>query len=146
MTLARATIDVRRSGIFLLREARGLPAAMPATDGLLWDGRRRIILHDRTDPVSVAPAGDEAARLVAGLPSQCVPQSLVHAALAAEPTVWRGGQCLGWQGAGVVIEPVVASFARFLPGFDLEPAQALAPSAFACQRLRAAFRSQRPAG
>lgn len=125
-TLARVLVDARRGAIFLLREARGLPEPMPAVDGFLWDGRRRITLRDSAGSVVIAAAGGtEALPATGALPRQ-VPESLARAALAAEPAVWRDGRCLGRQGAGVTIVPVVAPFARFLPGFDLEPARALA--------------------
>ncbi|MDX8537722.1 tRNA lysidine(34) synthetase TilS [Mesorhizobium sp. M4B.F.Ca.ET.215.01.1.1] len=129
-TLSRTVLDARRSGIFLRRESRGLPELAPAASEGLWDGRRRITLADRESRLLIAPLGTAAAakRTVA---EDGTPPSLARAALAAEPALWLGAECLGFPGeAGVPpqvgIAPVVAPFARFLPSFDLAPAAAVA--------------------
>lgn len=127
-TLSRTVVDARRTGIFLFREARNLPA-VPAENQTLWDGRHRITLSDRSDGLVIAPAGPAAAE---GLgPADGVPASLLRRALAAEPALWRGGERLDFAGGGaapppMAIVPVVSPFARFLPSFDLEPAAAVA--------------------
>ncbi|RVC08366.1 tRNA lysidine(34) synthetase TilS, partial [Mesorhizobium sp. M7A.F.Ca.AU.001.01.1.1] len=56
-TLSRTVVDSRRSGIFLRREARGLPAAAAATGSTLWDGRRHITLNDSSSALLIAPLG-----------------------------------------------------------------------------------------
>jgi tRNA(Ile)-lysidine synthase len=53
-----------------------------------------------------------------------VPESLVRAALAAEPEVDCAGE-------NVALMPVIAPFARFLPGFDVQSAGILAELAMA---------------
>lgn len=128
-TLSRAVVDARRAGIFLRRESRGLPEAAPAAGDGLWDGRRRITLGDRQDALLIAPLGAAAAakRTLA----EGAPPSLARAALAAEPALWHGTECLGFPGESaaapaVGATPVVAPFARFLPSFDLAPAAAVA--------------------
>ncbi|MDX8531554.1 tRNA lysidine(34) synthetase TilS [Mesorhizobium sp. VK25A] len=128
-TLSRTVVDARRTGIFLRRENRNLPAPAPPVDKLLWDNRRRITLKDGTGDLVIAPLGAAAPRQ-ASL-SVDIPQSLSRAALAAEPSLWSGGVCLDFAGdhAGpqaVSAVPVVAPFARFLPSFDLAPAAAVA--------------------
>lgn len=133
-TLSRTGIDARRTGIFLCREARNLPPAAPVAGDALWDGRRRITLSDKSDALliallSIAPLGTGAAAKHATA-RDGAPPSLVRAALASEPTLWRGGECLGLPGdsqvsAMVAIQPAVAPFARFLPSFDLAPAGAV---------------------
>ncbi|MER8831409.1 tRNA lysidine(34) synthetase TilS [Mesorhizobium sp. M0909] len=141
-TLSRTVIDARRTGIFLHRELRDLPPAVEVSDNALWDGRRRITLGDSSGalliaPLLVAPLGAALAakRAIAG---HGTPASLVRAALAAEPALWRDGECLGLPGEGpglpgegpmpaaVAEYPAVAPFARFLPSFDLAPADAVA--------------------
>lgn len=133
-TLSRTVVDSRRTGIFLYRESRDLPPAAPLAAGL-WDGRRRvaepeaITLGDRSGAFLIAPLGAAAAaKAIAG---NGAPPSLVRAALAAEPALWRGGECLGFAGDGtaapaIALSPAVAPFARFLPCFDLVLAGAVA--------------------
>ncbi|AMX95209.1 tRNA lysidine(34) synthetase TilS [Mesorhizobium sp. M7A.F.Ca.US.014.04.1.1] len=129
-TLSRTVVDSRRSGIFLRREARGLPAAAAATGSTLWDGRRHITLNDSSSALLIAPLGTAAAKRLATGEGK-TPSSLMRAALAAEPAVWQAGECLGLPGYGlksatVEVRPVVAPFGRFLPSFDLALARAVA--------------------
>lgn len=133
-TLSRTVVDTRRTGIFLYRELRDLPAAVPLAAGL-WDGRRRITdaeaitLGDSSGALLIAPLGAAAAaKRSAG---NGAPASLVRAALAAEPALWHGGECLGFAGdvttaPAIALSPAVAPFARFLPSFDLALAGAVA--------------------
>jgi tRNA(Ile)-lysidine synthase len=128
-TLSRTVVDARRAGIFLRREARNLPAAAPPVDNWLWDGRRRITLSDNADGLVIAPLGSAAAKRAAL--DEVAPQSLLRAALAVEPALWAGGECLGFAGGATALRSVsivaaVAPFARFLPSFDLRPAAAVA--------------------
>lgn len=128
-TLSRTVVDARRTGIFLRRENRNLPAALPPSDNQLWDNRRRITLKDGPDGLVIAPLGSAGARQAS--PSEDVPQSLARAALAAEPALWRGGERLDFAGGdagpgAIPLVPAVAPFARFLPSFDLAPAAAAA--------------------
>ncbi|WP_246683273.1 tRNA lysidine(34) synthetase TilS [Mesorhizobium sp. B2-8-3] len=128
-TLSRTVVDARRTGIFLRRENRNLPAALPPSDNQLWDNRRRITLKDGPDGLVIAPLGSAAARK-APL-SEDIPPSLSRAALAAEPALWSGDERLDFTGGdagprAISMVPVVAPFARFLPSFDLAPAAAAA--------------------
>ncbi|GAA2858656.1 tRNA(Ile)-lysidine synthase [Aminobacter niigataensis] len=120
-TLSRALVDARRTGIFVLREGRGLPA--PATlAGGIWDGRYRLMPAGQGTGSAVAPVGPLAARTISI--ETTAPESLVRNALAAEPGSWRGGTFAGLLSeAGAT--PVAAPWARFLPAFDLAPAWAL---------------------
>ncbi|MFA6032834.1 MAG: tRNA lysidine(34) synthetase TilS [Myxococcota bacterium] len=122
-TLSRTVVDFRRGGIFLRREARGLPPAATATGDMIWDGRRRITLHDIHDGSLIAPFGPAEAKRLA-LDEGEIPPSLTRAALSAEPALWRAGEILAVPGFAAA--PLVAPFARFLPCFDLAPARAVA--------------------
>ncbi|RUU98676.1 tRNA lysidine(34) synthetase TilS [Mesorhizobium sp. M6A.T.Cr.TU.017.01.1.1] len=133
-TLSRTVVDARRAGIFLRRETRNLPPAAPAVDDALWDGRRRITLGDEPGAFLIAPLG--AARAAKReIAEDGTPPSLVRAALAAEPALWRSSGPLGESLSPVQDNPalprmaacpVVAPFARFLPSFDLAPAGTVA--------------------
>lgn len=128
-TLSRSVVDCRRSGTYLRRESRGLPAAAPVEDGALWDGRFRLHATGGAGDLAIAPCGAEAARLAPAVDG--VPQSLVRAAFAAEPVLWAGQACLGparaaAAGSGAHAVPVTAPWATFLPAFDLTAARALA--------------------
>ncbi len=61
-TLSRSVVDARKGGIYLRREARGLPPAMPVADGMVWDGRFRFRIAATTSPMTVAPHGAQNAR------------------------------------------------------------------------------------
>ncbi|WP_054313856.1 tRNA lysidine(34) synthetase TilS [Mesorhizobium sp. 1M-11] len=129
-TLSRTVIDARRAGIFLYREARGLPAPSTPSDGTLWDGRYRITFGDDADGCVIAPLGRERGRATLVPEGGEAPASLFRAAHAAAPAVWRDGICLGSPGEsgqlpGAKAVPVIAPFARFLSGFDLEVARAV---------------------
>lgn len=122
-TLSRAVVDMRKGGMFLHREGRGLPRPRPfAADG--WDGRFR--LEGVAPGAVVAPSGSETAPAEAGEIS--VPNLLLRAAHAARPALWRDGEFvspLEAEGAKATAVPLVAPWARYLPSFDLEPARAV---------------------
>jgi tRNA(Ile)-lysidine synthase len=129
-TLSRSAVDVRKSGVYLRREWRGLPPATPVFDGMVWDGRFRLRCACLSGELTVAPFGTETARAVT-LPAIDAPRSLIRAAFAAEPALWAGTDWLGsataaqGRAAGVLAVPVIAPWAQFLPSFDLAAARAL---------------------
>jgi tRNA(Ile)-lysidine synthase len=128
-TLSGAVIDARRDGIFVHREARGLPAAMEPTCGPLWDDRFRITGTPYPLPTLIAPTGPAQAAKLAD-DGVGAPGALIRAALAAEPSLWRENVWLDFlstvTGPTVRATRVAAPFARYLPSFDLAPARALA--------------------
>lgn len=129
-TLSRTVVDFRRAGLFLRREARGLPPAATVTDNAVWDGRRRITLNDGSDALLIAPLGATTAKRLA-IDAGETPANLMRAALAAEPALRQAfedpGLAHGEPGSpGFASRQVVSPFARFLPSFDLVPARAVA--------------------
>jgi len=129
-TLSRTVVDFRRAGLFLRREARGLPPAAIAVDNTVWDGRRHITLNDRPGALLIAPLGATAARRLA-IDEGETPASLMRAAMAAEPTSRQALENPGLpprqpRPPAFAARPVVSPFSRFLPSFDLAPARAVA--------------------
>jgi tRNA(Ile)-lysidine synthase len=119
-TLSRSVIEAREDGLYLRRELRGLPPAGVARPGEIWDGRYRIGAG-MAQGVEIAPFGKEAAEAWASSDDGDRPV-LFRAALAAEPALLHGAECLGHASA----TPVAGPWARFLPCFDLAPAVAVA--------------------
>ena len=151
-SLSRTTIERRKGGIYLRREARGLPEPHLAQDGEIWDGRFRL---GNVEGETIGPAGGLAGRRVDE--AQGVPPALARAAAVAWPALLRRGECLALlaeqtdmdlpppaesserarafdpvvpgmpplPGRPVAL-PLAAPFARILPSFDLAPARALA--------------------
>jgi tRNA(Ile)-lysidine synthase len=117
-TLSRSVVEARPEGIYLYRESRGLPHSAAVQPGRIWDGRHRLAEAGAED-VQIAPFGREAAGAEAAS-TGLAPASLVRPALAAEPALWRGAECLG----PAPTVPLAAPWASFLPSFDLAPAEA----------------------
>ncbi len=125
--LSRALVDCRQAGIFLLREARGLPGPMAARPGAFWDGRSRVCSGLATDDAFIAPVGRTVAQ-TARSTDMAIPQSLLRAALACEPAVSSSDPTHRAERSGTAaasLIPCIAPWARFLPSFDFPPAQAM---------------------
>jgi tRNA(Ile)-lysidine synthase len=136
-TLSRALVAARRDGVWLCREERGLPEPQPARDGLIWDGRFRISATAGAAAAVIAPAS-AGGRQVEN--DDGLPPSLARTATAGLPIISSGGspeighveRQRGESGstqaapAGWTATSVLAPWARFLPCFDLDLAQALA--------------------
>lgn len=101
--LSRTLVDSRRDGVFLLREARGLPDGMG--DGDIWDGRYRIS--------GVEPDAKDST--AAGSNTKPVPASLLKLAAACQPDFPNGRAT-----------PILPPWRRYLPYFDVVPARAVA--------------------
>jgi tRNA(Ile)-lysidine synthase len=124
-TLSRAVVDVRKAGIYLLRERRGLPEPAEVVDGAVWDGRFRLRLAAGESRAMVA-AGSAAAPGSDSDEPPAVPASLLRAAAAAEPRLFRvDGSGIPAPG-GSALERLVSPWARFLPCFDYALAEAVA--------------------
>lgn len=121
-TLSRTRVEVRRQGIFLVREKRNLPR-LEARSGIIWDGRFRLSAKRLGPGAMVVPMGDDAPR--AGPATHAdLPERLVRIALSAEPRLTDGERGQGPRGGA--FERCVAPFARYLGEYDLKLAAALA--------------------
>lgn len=131
VSLSRTVVDARRDGAWIRREARDLPVLTIPPAGAVWDRRWRVTLSRASPRLAVGPVGADAAQATSP-ESADAPASLARAALAAEPGLFDEGGFLGHAGSararahGVEAMPLVAPHARFLPGFDLPLAAALA--------------------
>jgi tRNA(Ile)-lysidine synthase len=110
--LSRTLVDQRKAGVFLLREARGLPDSEMLQEGLVWDGRYRIVAPS-PGVRSRRPKSSVRGKQVS---DTGVPESLVRLAAAAQPALPPN-----WTAV-----PILAPWARYLPSFDLAPARAAA--------------------
>lgn len=114
MTAGRCVFDLRASGLYLYREARGL-ATLTLAGGKTgtWDGRFHAY-NSASTPISVAAegrGGPQQQRLIAaGLP----PGVAGRASLAAPKVLSGNGESV----ASVTIEPRIGLYDTFLPGFD----------------------------
>ena len=130
-TLSRAVVDARRSGIWIRREARALPTLELSGRPTLWDGRWCVSTAGKAGVSTVAPLGAELAKEFAVAHAKA-PESLTRAALSLEPALFWEGKFVAlaenckMEASGALARPAVAPFARFLPGFDLALAEALA--------------------
>ncbi|NMG40731.1 tRNA lysidine(34) synthetase TilS [Chelativorans sp. ZYF759] len=121
-TLSRARVDVRRGGIFLMREGRNLPR-IPARQGIVWDGRHRLRTAPKRPGVMIAAPGQEALARGTGGHTD-LPEHLVGIALSAEPRLVGEGPDESHDTAA--FERRVSPFAQYLGHYDLELATALA--------------------
>ncbi|MCF3638384.1 tRNA lysidine(34) synthetase TilS [Rhizobium sp. TRM95111] len=117
-TAGRVVFDRRRDGLYLYREARGLPADLvPPKGRLVWDGRYTIV-NDLAVVLTVR-AGNPG---MAG-DGNAVPDGVLKRAVRALPEI-EGTEDLA--GGAISRIRALAPFDRFLPVFDLEMANALA--------------------
>jgi len=112
LTLGRCLVHRHRSGVFLVREARALPHLLIyPSETAIWDGRWRVTNMGK--PIAeVCPAAPDQPLQTA----ETLPASLAALALMSEPM----------KAPNLEVEPVIAPYQGFLPGFDLPLAQALA--------------------
>jgi len=111
--------DLRRDGLYLMRESRDIQPLVlaPGADGV-WDGRFRIVNHGPA-AVRIEAAG---ARGAAEL-SERLPKGAVQRARAVLPRVVAGDE---ENAVSATIVPYLAPFDRFLTRFDLTFADRLA--------------------
>ncbi|MCB1454520.1 MAG: tRNA lysidine(34) synthetase TilS, partial [Rhizobiaceae bacterium] len=124
LTLSGTVAERSKSGVYLYRENRNLPAR--GDTFAIWDGRYRVTLPNNAGTAIGQPNRDTVETRLEGAPDD-VPLRLARSAVARLPAVWRGEECLGLAGAveGTTCEPVVSPWARYLPSFDVAPARAV---------------------
>ncbi len=129
-TVAGAVFDLRREGLYLMRESRGIaPLLLPPGSGAVWDGRFEVVNNGNVAILIEAGASAADFPLPGGMPKGAVARA--RAAAPRSSPAECGGQ--------VSYTPRLAPFDRFLTSFDLAFADRLA-ALFA----RAPYR--RPAG
>ncbi|MBB3611235.1 tRNA lysidine(34) synthetase TilS [Rhizobium sp. BK602] len=114
-TAGGVVFDLRKDGLYLMRESRGIqPLVLAAGAEGVWDGRFRIVNSGRS-AIRIEMAGT-----CAGGPfTEGLPKGAVQRARAALPHVAGDGEA-------AAITPYMAPFDRFLTRFDLTFANRLA--------------------
>jgi tRNA(Ile)-lysidine synthase len=131
MTAGRVVFDLRNSGLYLYREARGLPEIeLRPGQHALWDGRF-LVSNDGSDRFAVHAGGETAefcARLIAaGLPEP-VAKRAVKSAIGFSATAMASSS----PDAVVSLTPTpcvqthIGLYDTFLPCFDLMMANSIA--------------------
>lgn len=120
MTAARVVFDLRRDGLYLMRENRDLPLlSLMAGESAIWDGRYRVINTTNENITVRAAEAATAADAMRLFPD--VPGGVALRAARSMPELANGqtGQALT-RLADIRFDPVLAPYDLFLPGFDLE--------------------------
>ncbi|MFT4181888.1 MAG: tRNA lysidine(34) synthetase TilS [Rhizobium sp.] len=115
-TVGGVVFDLRKDGLYLMRESRGIqPLVLAAGAEGVWDGRFRIVNSGRS-----AIRIDVAGTFGEGQFAKGLPKGAVQRARVALPHVAGEGE------AAATITPYMAPFDRFLTRFDLTFANRLA--------------------
>lgn len=125
ITAGRVIFDLRRDGLYISRENRGLlPLHIASGQTATWDGRYRIVNRGEAEIVvgSTAPDRDEALSLFPD-----VPPAVAMRAAAVMPCISSvgGGGDLPAKDA-IQFSPTLGPFDRFLPQFDVNLASRFA--------------------
>jgi tRNA(Ile)-lysidine synthase len=131
MTAGRAVFDRRKSGLYLYREARGLPQIeLQPGERFLWDGRF-LVSNTGPDRIAIRAGGETAelrARLIAaGLPEP-VAKRAVKAAITFSPAT-EGSYRHDAANAlppKLCVQTSIGLYDTFLPCFDLMMANSIA--------------------
>ncbi|MDE1993803.1 MAG: tRNA lysidine(34) synthetase TilS [Rhizobiaceae bacterium] len=116
-TAGGVVFDLRRDGLYLMRESRGIQSLELASEAAaIWDGRFRIANHSDS-PIRIEAAGAKGEAIF----PEGLPRGAMRRARAALPQIVSGGD-----DGSVAIMPYLAPFDRFLTRFDLTFANRLA--------------------
>ncbi|WP_454851361.1 tRNA lysidine(34) synthetase TilS [Rhizobium binxianense] len=122
MTAGRVVFDLRRDGLYLARESRGiLPLIVPPGGCGVWDGRFEVHNGSPTSIKVEAAATPTPSFLMRGEWGEGLPKAAWKRAVAASPVVLTaGGEVFSAESAQLVhLTPYFAPFDRFLTRFDL---------------------------
>jgi tRNA(Ile)-lysidine synthase len=120
-TLSGVVFDLRREGLYLIRENRGIATiTIPPGTRKIWDGRFEIANNGN----AVLDVGPSAGRNNLALPAG-LPKGVQLRARAAEPRLHVAGEEVADMGK-VLVTPYLAPFDHFLTCFDLTLADRLA--------------------
>ncbi len=118
MTAGRVIFDLRRDGLYMHRETRGLfPIEVRKGVTEIWDGRYRI--GNRTeDVVRVSPVVSK--RNVAAAMFPDAPPAVAMRAMGVMPHIESAlASSVDIDKASVIVEPILSPYDRFLPQFEL---------------------------
>ncbi|WP_112944937.1 MULTISPECIES: tRNA lysidine(34) synthetase TilS [unclassified Rhizobium] len=122
MTAGRVVFDLRRDGLYLARETRGLvPIAVGAGEHGVWDGRY-LVVNGSSIEVTVGAVGTAGAATPA---PENLPKSTLARARAAQPRIVAADPSPDLAGMLDVV-PYFAPFDRFLTRLDVKFATSLA--------------------
>jgi tRNA(Ile)-lysidine synthase len=131
MTAGRVVFDRRKSGLYLYREARGLPdVELRPGQSILWDGRF-LVTNDGVQPIA-AHSGGETGELSARLIAAGLPEPVAKRAVKSAITfsVVRDGSHRRGAANSFPPKPCVQThiglYDTFLPCFDLMMANSIA--------------------
>ncbi|SCW73110.1 tRNA(Ile)-lysidine synthase [Rhizobium mongolense subsp. loessense] len=130
MTASRAVLDLRRDGLYLARESRGiLPLVVAPGEHAIWDGR--FVIENSSSYDLTVLARSATPLVVTGIqPGRAahLPKAALKRALAAQPRILVAGDanvCMNSH-PDVSLTRYFALFDRFLTRFDLIFAERLA--------------------
>lgn len=117
LTAGRVVFDRRRSGLYLYREARDLPAlSLDPGEEAMWDGRFRM--RNRSQRAVRVSAGAVDAQTMAGLIAAGVPDGVARRAARAAPSVSVAVLVID-AATPVDVGICLSPWDTFLPRFDL---------------------------
>ncbi|MEZ2132117.1 tRNA lysidine(34) synthetase TilS [Sinorhizobium sp. CB9] len=125
MTAGRVVFDLRRNGLYLMRERRSiLPLLLKPEQSGIWDGRFEIVNGSAAAIRVEAGDGDESA----GALFATLPKGIRQRAAAVQPKILdaMGAEISAQMEGQVAVMPVLAPFDRFLTRFDLTFANSVA--------------------
>jgi len=124
ITAGRVIFDLRRDGLYVVRENRGMmPLHVAAGGSAVWDGRYRIV-NTGGEEIIVGATAPDRVEAVALFPD--VPAAIAMRAATAMPYVEAAASSAISPGSRIHLIPTLGPFDRFLPQFDVNLAREFA--------------------